>query len=155
MKETRTNVSKQTKRENGFTLLEVLLASIIMMIIFLGAGGYLIHSTRVRMQTRRQAAADIEANSTMEQAFWLIDNSNSAIPENGSCFLKYTDGAPAYANTDPLLTWSTDGNTYRKRVNISKETLFNANYANISVLVWHDSSDTNQFVNLATKKYLQ
>jgi prepilin-type N-terminal cleavage/methylation domain-containing protein len=102
--------------KKGFTLLEVMLASLLACVIAVGFATALSLAARQRMEARIRTAALVEANSSAE---FVLATANSNVVHRGeSGFLNiHTNNLSLTLEpSDPNLQWVFDGQSYREQI---------------------------------------
>ena len=99
-------MGKRKLAKRGMTLLEVMIAAVILGIMTVSGGSYFVHAAKLRMHVRAMQAATIEANSLMESAYGTLTESSYG---NGT---GYFDRDMNYSSTDPNDQWQFDGLPY-------------------------------------------
>lgn len=136
-------------KKRGMTLVEVMLATVVMGIMAIALGAFFQHAAEWRMQSRRMQGALVEATSLMERAFAAVDMTDY---DSGTGYL-YPDGDMSHAtslNRWKKGHWVFDGN-WRLRSQTEFEPVADS-VALITVTVWYDVART-QGVVLKAHRY--
>lgn len=140
-------MSKQkqgAKNKSGFSLLEVMAATIVLGIIAIASSSYFVHAARERMSARARQAALIEANTLMEQAFGAVHTGTYDSSPG------YLSSNMTYSSGNPGLIREFDGKNIPKTIKVEPSPSGIDNLLKITVTVFF--SDT-QSVTLEAEKY--
>jgi prepilin-type N-terminal cleavage/methylation domain-containing protein len=102
-------MNKALLSKRGFTLVEVMMATIILGIMTIAGSAYFAHAARARMMARGIQASLIEASSLMERAFEASDvtlYSNVLGSTTG-----YLTRDMVYKSSKPSEVWTFDGDS--------------------------------------------
>jgi prepilin-type N-terminal cleavage/methylation domain-containing protein len=102
-------IKRKNASMSGFTLVEVMVASLLIGILTICGAVFFGNAARVRMDARLRQAALIQANSLMERAYEAADESVYASMGAKAWFAVEADGSLSYSGVNPLETWTFDG----------------------------------------------
>jgi prepilin-type N-terminal cleavage/methylation domain-containing protein len=104
--------------KKGFTLIEVMIAALMVCVIAAGFATALSLAARQRMDARIRTAALVEANSSAE--FVMAAANSVQVPKGHAGFLKIDPDEGVLSLTlessDPHLQWDFDGQSYREQI---------------------------------------
>jgi prepilin-type N-terminal cleavage/methylation domain-containing protein len=107
-------------RKKGVTLVEVMVAVIILGIITASGAGYFAYAAQYRMRARAQQAGTIEANTLMEWAYRIAHRTHYEAGEgyyNPDTEMSFSTSPP-----NPPAFWTYDGRQYPIRIKLTPET---------------------------------
>ena len=134
-----------TVRKKGVTLVEVMVAVIILGIMTASAAAYVVHAARVKMMARAQQAATIEANTLME---WMFQAAHRTHYDSGAGYFDPNNDM-VFSSDDPNSIWSFDGESYPVTVRLVPD---GDDVARVSVSVIFSSS---RAVTLTAYRYCE
>jgi prepilin-type N-terminal cleavage/methylation domain-containing protein len=148
-------MKKRMCGREGFSLVEIMVAAVILSIILAGSAMFLISASRQRLLHRQKSAAMVLSNALLEEAYAVT--SEATFSAGNTVFL-LEDGD--FSNANPGRSWEYDGETYPIVVRLEK----NGDFADISSRVAYREYttmsnsvpvQTNLAVVLMARKYLE
>ena len=113
-------MSGTTDRQKwGFSLLEVMIASLIVFVVAIGFSAALSSTAKQRMEARLRSAALIEANSNMELV--LAGATTNVVADGQRDYIDIDTNTYALtrSSSDPGLLWWFDGESYDKKITVT------------------------------------